>query len=70
MYKNAYKCNFCGFLSKDPGTHCGASLVPVVVLDNIFPEPSAVNTIVVREVVHEIIREVPEKKPVIEEKLP
>lgn len=56
MYANAFKCNACGFISRVPGIHCNAEEIPVVVMDNVLPDPSGGSTtIIIREVVHELI---------------
>ncbi|MEK6970930.1 MAG: hypothetical protein AABW68_04565 [archaeon] len=60
MYRNAFICHACGFLSKFSGTHCNAPMAPVVVLESVWLEnyPTSPPT---REAVRKVIREVTEK---------
>lgn len=60
MYKDAFMCHACGFLSKFPGAHCNVPMVSVVVLESAWPEDSPAPR--PREIIREIIREVPAKK--------
>ncbi len=57
MYRDAYKCNACGFISLGSGTHCNTPMVPVVVMDNVLAQSgggsSAPQNIIIREVVTE-----------------
>ena len=62
MYRDAYKCNACGYISTNAGTHCNASMVPVVVSDNVLSDNrggSTAPTVIIREVAVEKQEETP-----------